>query len=157
MFKSIKAIASSIILTVLIFSCGKETQSSTQGGGLFKYRVTITPPLHYGATGQFKNQSNYLQVGVIPIASSYIWDGKQLSDDFTTYESQEYSVTQGQNITFTYFIDNSYDLVCRTVKIEALINGNVFKTVTQEKGYSSISPMIKCKDFDAPAINFIMP
>ena len=155
--KTIKAYILSLALTILVFSCGKETQATTQGGGLFKYRVTITPPLQFGKTGQFNTKSNNVFITVPSLGTGYQWNGDQMTSNYSTYESQEFSVTKGQNILFQVGIVNTYDLICRNVKIEALINGNVFKTVTQEKGYSSDSPLIKCKDFDAPTLNFIIP
>ena len=36
----VNLILTSLILTLMFYGCGKETQSSTQGGGLFKIRYT---------------------------------------------------------------------------------------------------------------------
>ncbi len=161
MFKSIKAITSSIILTVLIFSCGKETQSSTQGGGLFKVRYTITPPLQNGLGGTTGTSQNaFTSMCNIQGLSglTLMWYGNSANLPFSTMETNEFSVTKGQNVGIAAIqILNQIDYQCRTLKIEGIINGKVFNTITKEMGYSSSKPLIKCKDFDQNSVNFIMP
>lgn len=156
MFKSIKAIASSFLLTVLIFSCGKETQNSTQGGGKFKIRYTISPALSFGtSSGNFFNTIATTQ-GFSGL--NLRWFGNSSSSDLTTIETVEYSVTKGQNISIGHVVNND-DKVCRSLKIEGLINGNVFFSTTKLLGISGGTPAqpTKCADTDNNSVNFIIP
>jgi hypothetical protein len=148
-------------LQIIMLSCGKETQSSTQGGGLFKIRYTITPPLQYGFGGTTGTSQNaFTSVCNIQGLSglTLMWYGNSANLPFSTMETNEFSVTKGQNVGIAAIqILNQIDYQCRTLKIEAIINGKVFNTITKEMGYSSSKPLIKCKDFDQNGVNFIMP
>ncbi|MBM3399752.1 MAG: hypothetical protein FJY15_04205 [Bacteroidetes bacterium] len=153
MKKLFSIIATTLLLTALIVSCGKETQSSTQGGGICKIRTTITPPLQTGETGL--GQSNFFYastpVGIIS------WNGVGQTSALASIESQEFSVTKGQNVTFyiTDFI-NFYDFVCRQVKVEFLIDNKVKKTeILLEFGFTSVN--MSCKDGYMKTLNFIVP
>jgi hypothetical protein len=157
MIKSTKAFVLSIVLTVLIFSCGKETQSSTQGGGLFKIRYTITPPLQIGGTSISDNSFQTICPTPGFAGINIVWHGNTASTSLASIETNEYSVTKGQNITSGTALGNQMNPICHTVKIEGLINGKVFQTFTKDLGFSSLSPMVKCKDFDQNSVNFIIP
>lgn len=160
MFKTIKAIVSSIILTILIFSCGKETQSSTQGGGLFKLRYTITPALQNGKnpTGDGNSFLSFCNSSPSLAGLTLSWIGFTSNNPCSTLETNEFAVTKGQNVTIqSITIGNSYDDQCRTLKIEAFINGKVFNTVVKEMGYYRTNTLIKCKDVDQNSVNYIIP
>lgn len=148
MKKTLYLLFSATLFTALLLGCGKETQSSTQGGGLFKFKVTITPPLQSG-------KSDQLQITTTPIALIYQWFGLTSSTNLSLYESQEYSVSKGQNVSATFYLGNS-DNACRQVTVVGLIDNKVFKTETLEMGVKSANPPIYCKDQN-PTINFIIP
>ena len=146
-----------LLLTALVVSCGKETQSSTQGGGICKIRTTITPPLQSGTTGPQQVLSNSFQA--ITGVGTITWSGAQQTSALALIESQEFSVTKGQNVSFNIFtFANFYDLVCRQVKVEFLINNSVKKTETIELGCTQITPtQLYCKDGASKTLNFIVP
>lgn len=145
MKKTLYLLFTATVFTALLLGCGKETQSSTQGGGLFKLKVTFTPPLQ-GPVGSF-------QINAPAPSINYVWTG---SPDLSVYESQEYSVTKGQNISVGFY-DNLVVLVCRQVKVEGLLDNKVFKSTTLELGRKSINPIINCKDGTNQQVNFIIP
>jgi hypothetical protein len=158
MKKTLYLLFTATVFTALLLGCGKETQSSTQGGGLFKVRVTITPPLQSGFTNGGVD-FNYFNILASPLAALYTWYGYNNSSNLSVYESQEYSVTKGQNISVGVGLSNNYDKICRQVTVEGLTDNKVFKTVTLELGVKSTTPtMLYCKDSQNPqAINFIIP
>ena len=144
-----------LLLTLVagIFSCGKETQSSTQGGGTFKLRVTITPALQSGEDLQnFGTNQFMFAFG----SSIYNWIGITASAPLSGYETDEVSVTKGQNISCTLGLNSSYDLVCRTVQIDAVLNGKVIKTVSKNMGQNG-NMLTYCKDGISSTVNFIIP
>lgn len=148
-----------LCLTILIFACGKETQSSTQGGGNFKIRYTIIPALQNGLNSvQASNQFHSLCNSSPSLTGlSLHWWGSNSNNPFSTIETNEFAVTKGQNVTIQAItLINSYDYQCRSVKIEAFINGKLFNTVTREMGYSSANG-VKCLDFDQNSVNYIIP
>lgn len=144
-----------LLLTALVVSCGKETQSSTQGGGLFKVRVTITPPLQAGLNSN--SIGNYFSIGSTTVTGGTTWLGNSQTLPLSTWESQEYSVTKGQNFGWSIQLNNSYDVQCRQVKIEGLTDNKVFKTYNLELGVQSLNPIVQCKDVGIGIINFIIP
>jgi hypothetical protein len=141
-----------VLLTLVsgIFSCGKETQSSTQGGGTLKFNVTITPALQSGMNQQ-TYQSN--QFAFFSGVNMYSWSG---DTNLGNYTSDELSVTKGQNIPCTIYLYSVYDLICRTVQIDAVLNGKVMKTVTKNMGHNG-SLYTYCKDGIQSSVNFIIP
>ncbi len=156
--KHITKLGTAILLAVLVFSCGKETQTTTQGGGLFKIRYTITPALENGGT--FLNSSRFNAPCLSPGFEVMLvqWYGYTASKALSTIETNEYSVTKGQNISIPGITCyNELNLICRTVKIEGIINGKVFQTLTKELGMLSTSPAVYCKDQTSPGFNFIIP
>jgi hypothetical protein len=147
MKKTLYLLFTATVFTALLLGCGKETQSSTQGGGLFKFKVTITPPLQGSAVGPFQINSSALSI-------NYLWTTG--SPDLSVYESQEYSVTKGQNISVGFY-NTLANNVCYQVKVEGLLDNKVFKSTTLELGYKSIIPTITCKDGTNQQVNFIIP
>lgn len=146
-----------LLLTALVVSCGKETQSSTQGGGICKIRYTITPPLQPGIRlGIYYNS-------FAPYSLNTGWLGTTQTQPLSTTETQEFSVTKGQNVGVGASLQNLYDLVCRQVKVDFLIDNSVKKTVILEMGYSKYdtsdpnNPVLYCKDGVQASLNFIVP
>ncbi len=142
-------IIASLTLT-LIISCGKENQTSTNGGGVFKVRVTIDPPLQPGL-----NSGAYNSIGISVSTTTKSWTGIQQTKQLSTIETDEISVTKGQNIQFTIssFLNN-YDRICRTIKYEAIQNGKVNETHIASLGIDN-SGMI-CADGLMINKNFII-
>lgn len=156
----VNLILTALILTLIFYSCGKETQSSTQGGGLFKIRYTITPSLQIGLGAGGIGSNGFTSLCNIQGLSglTLMWYGSSASMPFSTMETNEFSVTKGQNVGIGGIaIANQIDYQCRTLKIEAIINGKVFNTIVKEMGYSNSKPLTKCKDFDQNSVNFIIP
>ena len=139
-----------IAISMFFSSCGKETQSTTQGGGVFKVRITIDPPLQSGmsATSGF----NLVTIQVASALKS--WSGTQQTAPLSTFETDEISVTSGQNVQFfiSQFI-NLYDRNCRSVKYEAIQNGKINETHTLSLGYNGT---LYCADGMTVSKNFIM-
>ena len=142
----------------MFYGCGKETQSSTQGGGLFKIRYTITPPLDFGYVGNMNNifqTFNNIQ-GFTGL--NLRWVGGQQSSPLSTIETIELSTTKGQNISTNTFLTNSINRICHNVKIEGIINGKVFQTFSKEYGTTGTGlNAVNCKDQGQTAVNFIIP
>lgn len=132
MKKTATMLCASLLLTIGFFSCGKETQSTTQGGGTFVIKATITPPLQFGkSTAQFPTY-NAFQLWGSGFQSK--WDGSSNSTDLSEILSDEISVTSGQNFSCLISCNNGYDLVCRTIKLEGIQNGKVIKTYSINMG-----------------------
>ena len=140
-----------LLTTLILGSCGKETQSTTQGGGVFKVRVTIDPPLQPGATTT--GGINFISIaGPSSIKS---WIGAQQTSPLSTIETDEISVTSGQNVQFSISnFSNQFDFNCRTVKYEAIQNGKINEVHTVSLGYNGISSV--CVDGFIVSKNFIM-
>jgi hypothetical protein len=153
MIKSTKAFVLSIVLTVLIFSCGKETQSSTQGGGMCKIRFTISPaiPSTYKIPGSAYSFPTNFQSFIS--GQSLYWAGAQ--GTLSTIETSEFSVTTGQNIPIQTKVECS-DNICRSIFIECIVNNKSVNSYTKEVGFSSY-PSVMCKDGLNPSLNFIIP
>jgi hypothetical protein len=156
MKKTLYLLFTATLFTAILLGCGKETQSSTQGGGLFKVKVTITPPLQSGSTSL---GANSIQIYAPAPFINYVWVGSSNSSNLSVYESQEYSVTKGQNISVSVLsLSNQYDCICRQVTVEGLTDNKVFKTVTLELGIKSTTPpVLYCKDQASAQVNFIVP
>jgi hypothetical protein len=158
--KFIKLTTLPIILQIFMFSCGKETQNTTKGGGLFKVKYTFTPALQNGTTSNGGSNTFLSVCNSSPALTglSLQWHGNSALNPCSSLETNEFSVTNGQNVSIGGLgVSNLFDLQCRTVKIEAMINGKVFNTVVREFGYSKINPLTKCADFDNNSVNFIIP
>lgn len=142
--KNIKLISTAVLLAVLVFSCGKETQSTTQGGGTFYVRVTINPPLQFGVNPL----GNYVGIGCL--TSTKTWNSQNQTSNLTSLQCDEVTVTSGQNIQATFMLRTLYDHQCRNVLLEGVQNGKVIKSYTYEIGDNS------CKDLFQQFPNFIM-
>jgi hypothetical protein len=153
MIKSTKAFVLSIVLTVLIFSCGKETQSSTQGGGTFNLRLTISPPLQFGKNASSASNTLFMQATNIQKQ----WSGNSASQSLSQIISDDISVTSGQNVFCIIQIMNQYDYVCRTVIAEGIQNGKVIKTYNLELGIKDAAAASYCIDGFQNTKNFIIP
>jgi hypothetical protein len=139
--------------SVLLGSCGKETQNTTQGGGVFKVRVTIDPPLQSGTAPN--GGSNAILFNITGVAT-YTWYGNQRTNALSTIETDELSVTTGQNISiWLQSFSNTYDFMCRTVKIEALQNGKVNETHIFSLGFNNDYTKL-CGDGASVSKNFII-
>jgi hypothetical protein len=155
MKKTLYLLFTATVFTALLLGCGKETQSSTQGGGIFKLRVNINPPLQYGSSGVSGSQYNLFQI--ISPAGTTLWMGNSQSVDLSSWESPEISVTKGQNLPVTVGLNDLKDLKCHQVKIDGLIDNKVIKSVVLELGQTSLNPIVQCKDVNNTNINFIVP
>jgi hypothetical protein len=136
---------------LLLGSCGKETQSTTQGGGVFKVRVTIDPPLQPGVSSPFLSNS----VNIIMAGNIRGWNGGLQTVPLSTLETDEISVTSGQNVQlFITDFSNIVDRNCRTVKYEAIQNGKINEVHIVSLGYNGSSSL--CADGVSVSKNFIM-
>jgi hypothetical protein len=143
-----------LVCTTAFFSCGKETQTSTQGGGICKIKFTITPEIptktKFGLVDYANSFSSITPVVVLQ------WNGLS-GFPLATIESPEFSVTKGQNITCGSTTITNYDGICRSIKIECILNNKSIKAFTKELGYMDISKGTMCKDATNSGVNFIIP
>jgi hypothetical protein len=153
-FKHITKLGTAIILAVLVFSCGKESQSTTQGGGTFIVRAKISPPLQSGKTIQ-SQVSVYNGISLWGLGFSTTWDGSAQTQGISEIISNEISVTSGQNVMAYIRISNLYDFTCRTITLEGIQNGKIIKSYTLNMGYNG-SPSAFCTGQLSQNRNFIM-
>ena len=151
MKKTATILCASLLLTIGFFSCGKETQSTTQGGGKFYVKAKISPPLQSGKS-VIALGYNIFQLAIAGSASK--WDGSTNSQSLSELVTDEFSVTAGQNIGIMVNLSNTYDVSCRTVTIEGIQNGKVIKSYTFSMGMSSTSSY--CSDGYVQQKNFII-
>jgi hypothetical protein len=153
-----------LLLTALVVSCGKETKSSEKGGGMCKIRVTVNPPLQPGDS-RITDGSSGLNVNFIGYNTgwdNFYWTGNAQTSAFNSGETKEHFAPKGVNIRFDLGIANTFDIVCRQVKVEFLIDNNVKITELLEMGYSQfeLTPVayhVYCKDKTDRVFNFIVP
>ena len=70
----------------------------------------------------------------------------------------EYAVTKGQNFTVSLMVNNQVSLECKTVTIDAILNGSVIDTKVFELGFKQYpSPLEYCKDGSGKSLNYIIP
>lgn len=148
------AIITSIFLTLIMFSCGKETQSSTQGGGICKIKITISPQIPM--TSKFNNIDYPNSFQSMCAISLLQWSGAS-GYALSTIETPEFSVTKGQNVSCSSTSITNYDGICRTVNIECFVNNKSVGLFTKELGMKLASPISLCKDYQNSAVNFIIP
>jgi hypothetical protein len=139
-----------LTLQLSILSCGKETQNTTQGGGVFKITAKISPPLQIGVVN---GGMNAFSLGIN--GSTAQWIGNSASSNLSEITTDELSVTSGQNITSIIYLSNAYDQVCRTVTLEGIQNGKVIKTYNLELGIKDAAKALYCKDGYQITKNFI--
>ena len=136
-------------------SCGKETQSTAQGGGVFKVKVTVNPPLQKGI-GLSPSEYNSAGVSIAGFLNTG-WSGNTNNADLSNFTTEEIAVTNGQNLSVYVYVSNFKDLNCRDVKIEGIQNGKVIKTYNYSMGYKSLLPTPNlCLDGNAVQNNFII-
>lgn len=152
MKKTATMLCASLLLTIGFFSCGKETQSTTQGGGKFYVKAKISPPLQSGKNAMQGLYYNQFQLAIAGSAAK--WDGSTNSQILSELVTDEISVTAGQNVVVMVNLANSYDVSCRTVTIEGIQNGRVIKSYTFSMGMSSSSTY--CSDGGTQQKNFII-
>ena len=119
--KHITKLGTAILLAVLVFSCGKETQTTTQGGGKLKLFLTSTPTNTNGVI----NMPNIFNPGTLQGAYA---DTKRNGK----VETDEFAVTQGQNFQVTLYGGTATG--CTTLKLEAYVNGKLIQTITHTAG-----------------------
>lgn len=138
---NIKIIFLSLLFTILIFSCAKESTN----GGIFKVRFTFSPPLQNSDPNENKLDqflAEYTNPDIKNI--NVIWQGFKESKPLTSIETPEVSVLSGQNITLHVMVANGKTIGCKTVKIEGILNNKVSHNFTKVLGFSGNST--PCKD-----------
>lgn len=146
-----------LVCTMLMFSCGKETQSSTQGGGIFKIKFTVSPPLPIGLAGTAPYTGHNTFLANIVTLQILGWNGKDATSPLSTLETNEFSVTKGQNVNVFQLQIGNFDNVCRTVKCEGLLNGKTTQVFSRELGAKDYVKSINCKDVQNPGVIFVIP
>jgi len=134
-----------LLLTSLFLfnSCDNETPSTVGGGGRIKFDISISPPLKNG--DQFQGF----------FAGSLI---QTTEESYSGEITPEYAVTKGQNFSFQLLLVNSSSLECKTVTIDAILNGSVIDTKVLEMGYKqNPTPIELCKDGLNKSLNYIIP
>ena len=129
-----------IFLTILIFSCAKESQN----GGIFKVRFTFSPPLKSGVIS-FKYNAILAEYTNADLKNVIVkWEGNTQSNSLTSIETPEVSVLSGQNITLGVLLLNELTIGCNTVKVEGILNNKVSHNFTKELGFTGTT--VPCKD-----------
>ncbi len=116
-----KIIGVTVILAALVFSCGKETQSTTQGGGKLKLVLTSTPTNTVGMI----QMPNIFNPGSL---QGLYQDAKKNGK----VETDEFAVTKGQN--FSVLVYGGTTNGCTTLKLEAFVDGKLIQTITHTAG-----------------------
>jgi hypothetical protein len=120
-FKHITKLGTAMLLAVLVFSCGKETQSTTQGGGKLKLVLTSTPTNTAGVIFM----PNIFNPGT---SQGMYADTKKNGK----VETDEFAVTKGQNFSVTLYGGSATG--CTTLKLEAYVDGKLIQTITHTAG-----------------------
>lgn len=110
---------------LLLGSCGKETQSSTQGGGKLVIKLISSPANNTEGivVGNMFNSGTSVKI-YLPIINS----GKVVTDTF--------NVTKGQN--FPIIIYGGITTSCATISVEAYLDGQLYKTKIFNVGGSEV-------------------
>ena len=141
-----KSLSKVILLTSLFLfnSCDNETPATISGGGRIKFDISISPPLKTGETFQ-----------VILTTGGQI---QAVTEGYSGETTPEYAVTKGQNLTAMLMVNNQVSVICKTVTIDAILNGSVIDTKVFEMGYKQYpSPLEYCKDGFSKSVNYIIP
>ncbi len=120
-FSLFKNLGIALILTVIIISCSKETQSTTQGGGKLKLVLTSSPTNTVGMI----QMPNIFNPGT---TTSYYQDTKKNGK----VETDEFAVTKGQN--FSVLVYGGTSTGCTTLKLEAFVDGKLIQTISHTAG-----------------------
>jgi|TARA_B110000967_G_scaffold194677_1_gene223401 hypothetical protein len=140
-----KPLSKVILLTSLFLfnSCDNETPATISGGGRIKFDISISPPLKTGETLQC----------ILPTGQIL-----GVTEGYSGETTPEYAVTKGQNLTAMLMVNNQVSLICKTVTIDAILNGSVIDTKVFEMGYKQYpSPLEYCKDGFSKSVNYIIP
>ena len=140
-----KSLSKVILLTSLFLfnSCDNETPATISGGGRIKFDISISPPLKTGETLQC----------ILPTGQIL-----GVTEGYSGETTPEYAVTKGQNLTAMLMVNNQVSLICKTVTIDAILNGSVIDTKVFEMGYKQYpSPLEYCKDGFSKSVNYIIP
>ena len=140
-----KPLSKVILLTSLFLfnSCDNETPATISGGGRIKFDISISPPLKTGETLQC----------ILPTGQIL-----GVTEGYSGETTPEYAVTKGQNLTAMLMVNNQVSLICKTVTIDAILNGSVIDTKVFEMGYKQYpSPIEYCKDGLSKSVNYIIP
>jgi hypothetical protein len=142
-----------IFLTILIFSCAKESQN----GGIFKVRFTFSPPLTTTTLTEAKLNNFIAEYTSPDLKDVHVkWESPGQSNSLTSIETPEVSVLSGQNITLEVWLGNLKTVGCNTVKVEGILNNKVSHNFTKELGFSG-DIAVPCKDqknYTSVFINF---
>ena len=140
-----KSLSKVILLTSLFLfnSCDNETPATISGGGRIKFDISISPALKPGETFQVLSTGGQIQA---------------VTEGYSGEITPEYAVTKGQNFTAILNVSNIRSLICKTVTIDAVLNGSVIDTKVFEMGYKQYpSPIEYCKDGVSKSVNYIIP
>ena len=140
-----KPLSKVILLTSLFLfnSCDNETPATISGGGRIKFDISISPPLKTGETLQC----------ILPTGQIL-----GVTEGYSGETTPEYAVTKGQNLTAMLMVNNQVSLICKTVTIDAILNGSLIDTKVFEMGYKQYpSPLEYCKDGFSKSVNYIIP
>ena len=140
-----KSLSKVILLTSLFLfnSCDNETPATISGGGRIKFDISISPPLKTGETLQCILPTGQIQA---------------VTEGYSGETTPEYAVTKGQNLTAMLMVNNQVSVICKTVTIDAILNGSVIDTKVFEMGYKQYpSPLEYCKDGFSKSVNYIIP
>jgi hypothetical protein len=81
-----------------------------------------------------------------------------VTEGYSGETTPEYAVTKGQNLTAILMVNNQVSLICKTVTIDAILNGSVIDTKVFEMGHKQYpSPLEYCKDGFSKSVNYIIP
>ena len=133
-----------LLTSLFLFnSCDNETPATVSGGGRIKLDISILPPLKPGETFQALTTGGQIQA---------------VTEGYSGEITPEYAVTKGQNLTAMLMVNNLVSLICKTVTIDAVLNGSVIDTKVFEMGYKQYpSPIEYCKDGLSKSVNYIIP
>ena len=137
-----KSLSKVILLTSLFLfnSCDNETPATISGGGRIKFDISISPPLKTGEYFQCLLTTGQI-LGV--------------TEGYSGETTPEYAVTKGQNLTAMLLVNNQVSLICKTVTIDAILNGSVIDTKVFEMGYKTNTSF--CIDGYSKSVNYIIP
>ena len=131
----------------LFNSCDNETPATISGGGRIKFDISISPALKPGEIFQ-----------VILSTGGQI---QAVTEGYSGEITPEYAVTKGQNFTALLMVNNPLfpePVSCKTVTIDAVLNGSVIDTKVFEMGYKQYPLNIEyCKDGYSKSVNYIIP
>lgn len=120
-----RILVSFVGLVAILTSCGKETQSTTQGGGKLQIKLSSVPANNTEAIGVPLLFSAGTSVKYY--LPTKLNDGKVVTDTF--------SVTKGQNFPIWIFGGNATS--CSNILIEVYLDGKIYKSKSFNVGGES--------------------